>query len=239
MRWLICIGARPYLVGEIVAIVLLAQNCGKPAETETGGAGGGTTTTITDGGNGGEAGSGGATGGSGGETMTGGTGGTTVTGGGAGGATGGTGGCAPKPDPCGAAECGDADDGCGTPVTCGTCDNGQACDAGSCCAPKTCADYPGACKAAAEPDGCGGMLACGDAVCGDGAWMNCKSGACACLAAALWDPGNDVPQQGCDVFLPGSTAYYCGAEHSEVPANCVFTGVQVNAENSPWLWCCQ
>lgn len=69
--------------------------------------------------------------------------------------------------------------------------------------------------------------------------MTCKGDACACLKAALWSPGNDVPQQSCGVFLPGSTAYYCGAEHPEVPANCVFTDVQVmSAEGTPWLWCC-
>lgn len=194
-----------------------------------GGATGGSTSTSSGGGGGGAA-DGGSTGGTAGTT-----GGSTSTAGGTGGA------CVPAANPCGEASCGTVDDGCGTQVTCGMCGAGQVCKAdGQCCTPKTCADYPKACKNAVEDDGCGSTIQCGDAICGDGLWMSCKSGACGCLAAVNWPPGEDAAQQLCDAFLgTDSVAYYCGADTTEAPDNCYFAGAQVlAAENQPWLWCC-
>ena len=241
VRLLIRLGARWTVVVEVIALVLLLRACTSEPECPecaTGGGGAGGTTEGGTTGTGGDAGStlsGGA-----GSMTTGGTTETTTsettTSG-----TGGAGGCDPIPYPCMGLACGTADDGCGVEVTCGTCGAGQVCTAGACCTQKMCAaDYLGACKGAMEPDGCGGMIACGDNVCGDGKWMTCKSDACACLLASAWAPDDPMPQTSCDVGYPGSTAYFCGEQSPEVPAGCIFTDVQiVTADFSPWLWCCQ
>lgn len=239
-RFLIRLGSRWAIVAEVIFLVMLLRACtSEPACPECATGGGGDATTTAPGGS--VAGDAGSTpsGGTGGVAATGGMGGitettTSTT------TTGGAGGCAPKMYPCMGLACGTADDGCGVEVTCGTCGAGQVCTAGACCTQKTCAEYPGACKNAVEPDGCGGMIACGDAKCGDGLWMNCKAGACACLAAAIWIPDDPMPQQTCDTVMFGSVAYFCGADTTEAPPGCVFTDAQIlSAEGQPWLWCCQ
>lgn len=165
-----------------------------------------------------------------------------------GGGQGGSGGCQPVADPCGGAVCGEADDGCGTMVACGMCPVGQPCVDGACCVPKACADYPEACDGAMRDNGCGGTIFCGDAVCGDGSWMTCASGSCACAPATDY-PNAAQSQADCDQAKPGSTAFYCGEppnliggsiQNPEAPPNCAaLASGNGGVSGNPRVWCCQ
>src|SRR5688572_1525852 len=61
------------------------------------------------------------------------------------------------------ADCGSPDNGCGSPLNCGTCPSGQSCDSSytcvTSCTPKTCAQLSASCGT--PSDGCGGTLSCG------------------------------------------------------------------------------
>lgn len=223
MNWLIGLGSRLHVVGEIVALVLMVKSCEQPAET---GAGGSTTTaTTTDGGAGGDtggmAGSGGATGGSGGETMPGGTGGATVTGGGSGG-SGGTTMCVPS-FACGPKDCGMVDDGCGTMLDCDK--------------PSGIGD---AVTCATEGGGETGPMTCGaDHVCHCDAEGNSPAAMEKC-EGAMAEPAVDAwcaAQGGCDTALCGDPSA------PKTPSACIFSGqaIKPNPQDpATWIliWCC-
>lgn len=223
-------------IGVSALVAVLSSNCQSvaPCAGDACTAGG----TAGDGGEGGAGGDGGSEGGSGGagaSTGGGGAGGDAPVGG-AGGEGGGA--CKPLEEPCAGVVCGTADNGCGILVLCATCETGICVD-GACCEPKTCADFHGACESAVLDDGCGGTVTCGDAVCGDGQWMTCQAGACACALASDY-PNAQQPQGNCDDKYPGTFAYYCGEPPAaEAPEGCVYTFFANGAvPGNPRVWCC-
>ncbi len=124
----------------------------------------------------------------------------------------GAGACAPKNDgtcqplTCAGlrATCGQAPDGCGGVLSCGTCPTGQSCGGGgvpnSCgtgtCTPSTCAAQGKACGPAS--DGCGGVLDCGGCPSG----KTCGGGG---VANVCGDPSSCTPTT---CMLSGKT---CGS----------------------------
>ena len=102
-----------------------------------------------------------------------------------------------KPKTCAelGASCGNAPDGCGGKVTCGTCSSGQFCGGGglnkcgiNACAPKSCAQVSASCGLASN--GCSDVIDCGECpapqTCGGGAAKNqcgCVPKTCAQLGA--------------------------------------------------------
>ena len=93
------------------------------------------------------------------------------------------------------AECGQAQDGCGNALECGTCGDGLTCGAAGTnrcgsgeCVPKTCSELGADCGSVS--DGCSATLACGDCTspetCGGAGKANqcgCKAANCADVAA--------------------------------------------------------
>lgn len=217
-RFLIRLGSRLHVVGEIVALVMLVKSCEQPAETS--GTGGSTTTaTTTDGGGGGDtggmAGSGGATGGSGGETVTGGTGGATVTGGGGSGGTGGTTACVPS-FACGPKDCGMVDDGCGTMLDCDK--------------PSGIGD-PVTCASQNANQDMGGPMTCG-------AEHTCECPAEGSQEAADLCDGTVVQVPGVAEFCSaaGCDASLCGTPPvAKVPESCRYAGAKADGTQ---VWCC-
>ena len=93
--------------------------------------------------------------------------------------------------------CGNIDDGCGNPLTCGTCADSEVCVRGACidptqCTPDTCKSLGMACGTL--DDGCGGTLECGactgDLVCTDGQCLPaaCVPKTCEALGARCGSP---------------------------------------------------
>jgi len=60
--------------------------------------------------------------------------------------------------------CGEWDNGCGTKLDCGKCENNEVCNDGSCCLPKTCAEMGKECGEIY--DNCGKLKNCGECVFG-------------------------------------------------------------------------
>ncbi len=124
--------------------------------------------------------------------------------------------------------CGQAADGCGGLLNCGSCSNPQFCggagydqcggnngltaDGGVACTPKTCAQLDYTCGAAG--DGCGNLLNCGTCTspqyCGGGGYDQCgpttvsvcDGGATTSVTGFVYDPGNNVPVYNALVYVP-------------------------------------
>lgn len=101
--------------------------------------------------------------------------------------------CVPETCASVGATCGEAPDGCGGSLMCGTCESGTTCGGGgtpnlcgsSSCQPRTCSDLVLNCGT--TNDGCGGALECGTCaagmVCGGGGLPNvCGAGSCGSLS---------------------------------------------------------
>lgn len=222
LGWLVRLGSRAYIVGEITSAVLLAKSCEQPAPPpcETCGTGGSDTSASSSGGSGGDettgtgavGGGGDATGGSGGTGAAGGTGGaggSTVSSGG----TGGSGGC-PVYE-CGAKDCGIVDNGCEAVADCDQTETGAV----------TCASQN------AGQD-MGGPMTCGaDHLC------HCPlEGGSVEAVAKCAEPNPDNPgidewcalQGGCDPA-------HCGTPPvPKVSDSCKYGG-ELNGKS---LWCC-
>ena len=161
--WLSRVGARTFIVGEIVSVILFAKSCAAPPpcadETcATGGSAG--AAGSAEGGSGGAGGTGGdvttGTGATGaGGAATGGSGGTggATGGGGSTGSTGGSGGCALYQ--CAASDCGTVDNGCEAVVDCGGCGEQSGPDDG----PMVCGAAH-SCECPAEGDSPEAMALC-------------------------------------------------------------------------------
>ena len=127
--------------------------------------------------------------------------------------------------------CGQAADGCGGLLNCGSCvdpqfcggasydqcggNNGLTADGGVACTPKTCAQLDYTCGAAG--DGCGNLLNCGTCTspqyCGGGGYDQCgpstvsvcDGGATTSVTGFVYDPGNNVPVYNALVYVPIGT----------------------------------
>jgi hypothetical protein len=140
------------------------------------------------------------------------------------------GGVACTPTTCAALgyNCGQAADGCGGLLNCGSCTNPQYCggagydqcggnngltpDGGVACIPKTCAQLNYTCGAAG--DGCGNLINCGTCTspqyCGGGGYDRCgptsvsvcDGGATTSVTGFVYDPGNNVPVYNALVYVP-------------------------------------
>jgi hypothetical protein len=124
--------------------------------------------------------------------------------------------------------CGQAADGCGGLLNCGSCTNPQYCggagydqcggnnglnpDGGVACIPTTCAQLNYSCGVAG--DGCGNALQCGTCTapqyCGGGGYDRCgptsesvcDGGATTSVTGYVYDPGNNVPIYNALVYVP-------------------------------------
>ena len=124
--------------------------------------------------------------------------------------------------------CGQAADGCGGLLNCGTCTNPEFCggggydvcggnnglnpDGGVICVPKTCAQLNYDCGAAG--DGCGNLLDCGTCtspqycggggydVCGPANISVCEGGATTSVTGYVYDPANALPIYDALVYVP-------------------------------------
>ena len=140
------------------------------------------------------------------------------------------GGVACTPTTCSALgyNCGQASDGCGGLLNCGSCTNPQYCggagydhcggnngltpDGGVSCIPKTCAQLSYTCGAAG--DGCGSLINCGTCTspqyCGGGGYDQCgpssvsvcSGGATTSVTGFVYDPGNNLPIYNALVYVP-------------------------------------
>ena len=140
------------------------------------------------------------------------------------------GGVACTPTTCAALgyNCGQAADGCGNLLNCGSCTNPQYCggagydqcggnngltpDGGVACTPKTCAQLNYDCGAAG--DGCGNLLNCGTCTspqyCGGGGYDQCgpssvsvcDGGAATSVSGFVYDPANNLPIYNALVYVP-------------------------------------
>jgi hypothetical protein len=127
--------------------------------------------------------------------------------------------------------CGQAADGCGGLLNCGSCSNPQFCggagydqcggnngltaDGGVSCTPKTCAQLNYTCGAAG--DGCGNLINCGTCTspqyCGGGGYDQCgpssvsvcDGGATTSVSGFVYDPGNNLPVYNALVYVPLGT----------------------------------
>ena len=211
-RFLIRLGSRAYIVGEIASAILLAKGCeGAETTTSSSGSGGEATTSSTGaGGTGGDAGSGGSGAAGGSETTasSGGSGGVCGSGGAGGAATttgsGGTGGC--EPVACEAKGCGEVDN-CGEQLDCGTCTEqlGDPNNPG----PMTCGAAH-TCECPAEGNSAAAMALCA------GAQVPAIADFCAAT--------------GCDASLCGSPPV------PKVPAGCGYAGALADETQ---VWCCK
>lgn len=214
VRWLSSLGARTWIVGEIVSVVLLAKSCATPPG-ETGGAGGegGSVTASA----GGEGGSGGLNTGGGGEGGTGAggsaTGGSVASTGG----TGGTGGCEPTVA-CDAKSCGVVDDGCGVELNCDVKDPNTG-------MPVTCATQN------AGQDQGGPMTCGGGHTCECPAEGNSPEAMALCQGAGAEPAVNDwcVQHGGCSTALCGLPPV------PKAPETCIVSGQEAAAG---LIWCC-
>jgi hypothetical protein len=127
--------------------------------------------------------------------------------------------------------CGQAADGCGGLLSCGSCTNPQYCggggydtcggndgltpDGGVACTPKTCAQLNYTCGVAG--DGCGGTINCGSCTspqfCGGGGFDTCgptslsvcDGGVTTKVTGFVYDPGDNVPIYNALVYVPIGT----------------------------------
>ena len=219
MNWLVHLGSRAHVVGEIAALILFVKGCADDTVdfSATGGTGGETSTA----GSGGAGGMGGlaGSGGMGGAVAGGGSGGTTG-GGGAGGAGGSTT-CVPS-FACGPKDCGPVDDGCGTMLNC---DN-----------PDGTGD-PVTCKT--EQGGETGPMTCGaDHVCQCEAEGNSPAAMEKCIGPKATEAVNNwcVSQGGCVTELCGDPSA------PKTPGQCLYGGSLKPNPQDPltWIpiWCC-
>lgn len=102
-------------------------------------------------------------------------------------------------------------------------------DAPPSCTPSPCGD--GDCGQA--DDGCGGFKDC-DPTCGDGLWMSCTAGRCACWALPKEAPY--LPAfSACKAAQDGTSAFFCGAPSADIPPGCFQAGVEILGTPA---WCC-
>lgn len=219
MNWLVHLGSRAHVVGEIAALILFVKGCADDTVdfSATGGTGGETSTA----GSGGAGGMGGlaGSGGMGGAVAGGGSGGTTG-GGGAGGAGGSTT-CVPS-FACGPKDCGPVDDGCGTMLNC---DN-----------PDGIGD-PVTCKT--EQGGETGPMTCGaEHTC------ECPAEGNSPAAMALCEGANAEPAVDAFCAVSGCDTALCGVPPvPKGPQECIYSGQAIKPvpqDPSTWIhvWCC-
>jgi hypothetical protein len=136
--------------------------------------------------------------------------------------------CTPKTCAALGYNCGQAADGCGGLLTCGSCTNPEYCggagydqcggsngltpDGGVACTPKTCAQLNYTCGAAG--DGCGNLINCGSCTapqycggagydrCGPASVSVCDGGATTSVTGFVYDPGNNLPVYNALVYVP-------------------------------------
>ena len=145
--------------------------------------------------------------------------------------------CTPRTCAAAGKNCGTIDDGCGRPLSCGTCGDGETCGAGGVnvcgvgtCTTKTCAEQSAACGNVS--DGCSELLSCGSC---DGG-LTCVSNQCACVAATCSSLGKNCGSvdDGCGGALNcgtcsqgtcggGGNANVCGSGNC-TPATCSSLG---------------
>ena len=156
-------------------------------------------------------------------------------------------------------DCGQASDGCGGVIECGTCGDLFTCGAGDSpnvcyCPPITCPEQLATCGSV--PDGCGGALECGPcggaAVCGEGGDSNVcalPAGAVHCDPATgfCWENPHPVPFEPFDAFARapddvwavgyrGQIRHFDGARWSVVDSgtDVLLRGVWAAGANDAW-----
>lgn len=156
-------------------------------------------------------------------------------------------------------DCGQASDGCGGTLECGTCGDLFTCGAGGApnvcyCPPLTCAEQLATCGSV--PDGCGGALECGPcggaAVCGEGGDDNVcalpvDAVQCDPTTGFCWENPHPVPFQPFDLFArapddiwavgyQGQIRHFDGARWSVVESgtDVLLRGVWAAAASDAW-----